>query len=131
MAQTARPLSPHLSVYRWQVQMVVSILHRATGVALAVGGVALICGLMALARGPEAWGNFAQYAGSPLGQVCLFGWTWSLCLHCLNGLRHLLEDTINGLEIKQFVATGWVTVVGSLVLTGVIWACVVLRGGAA
>lgn len=131
MAQTARPLSPHLSVYRWQVQMVVSILHRATGVALAVGGVALICGLMALARGPEAWGNFAQYAGSPLGQVCLFGWTWSLCLHFLNGLRHLLEDTINGLEIKQFVATGWVTVVGSLVLTGVIWACVVLRGGAA
>jgi succinate dehydrogenase / fumarate reductase cytochrome b subunit len=131
MAQTARPLSPHLSVYRWQVQMVISILHRATGIALAVGSVALLCGLAALARGPEAWAGFAAAAGSPLGQICLIGWTWSLCLHLLNGLRHLVEDTGLALQVKSFVASGWVVAIGSLVLTAAIWACVLLRGGAA
>ena len=131
MAQTARPLSPHLSIYRWQVQMMVSILHRATGIALAVGSVALICGLMALAKGPDAWAAFARCAGSPLGQIALVGWTWSLCLHLLNGLRHLIEDFGLAFQIKQFVMTGWVTVIGSVVLTAAIWTCVLCCGGAA
>ena len=131
MAQTARPLSPHLQVYRWQVQMVTSILHRATGIALAVGTLVLVLGLAALARGPEAWSAFATCAASPLGRFALFGWSWALSYHLLNGLRHLAQDGGWGYDIPRFVASSWTSVVGSLVLTAAIWACVLMHGGAA
>ncbi|MDQ3160326.1 MAG: succinate dehydrogenase, cytochrome b556 subunit, partial [Pseudomonadota bacterium] len=64
-----RPLSPHLQVYRWQVQMVTSILHRATGVALVVGALAMVYALVALASGPQHWEAFAACAGSAFGKV--------------------------------------------------------------
>lgn len=131
MNQTARPVSPHLQVYRWQIQMMISILHRATGVALAAGSLLLVCGLMALASGPEAWARFSACAGSPLGEIVLFGFTWSLALHLLNGLRHLAEDMGWGYEVPRFVMTGWVAAIGSLLLTAAVWACVLLRGGVA
>lgn len=131
MPQAARPTSPHLTVYRWQVQMATSILHRAAGVALAVGTVLLIALLGALASGPEAYAKVQACAGSVLGQILLVGWTWSLAYHLLNGLRHLYEDAGYGYKISQFVATSWISVIGSLVLTALVWACVFLRGGAA
>ncbi|MEO8670534.1 MAG: succinate dehydrogenase, cytochrome b556 subunit [Tahibacter sp.] len=131
MPQTARPLSPHLSVYRWQVQMVSSILHRAAGVALAAGMLVLLALLLALAAGPESYVKVQALSGSIPGLVLWFGWTWSLAYHLLNGLRHLAEDTGWGYRIAQFVATGWIALIGSLVLTGLIWACVLMqRGGA-
>lgn len=131
MPQAARPLSPHLSVYRWEIQMVSSIVHRATGVALAVGALLLICLLGALAAGPEAYAKVQGFAGSWLGQIVLVGFTWSLMFHLLNGLRHLLEDTGHGYAIKTFVATGWIVVIGSVLLTVLVWAIVILqRGGA-
>jgi succinate dehydrogenase / fumarate reductase cytochrome b subunit len=127
----ARPLSPHLQIYRWQIQMVSSIVHRATGVALAAGTVMLVCLLAGLAAGPETYAKVQVCAGSLIGQILLFGWTWSLAFHLLNGLRHLLEDTGRGYAIKSFVMTGWIVVIGSLVLTALVWACVLLqRGGA-
>lgn len=131
MSQTARPVSPHLGIYRWQIQMVTSILHRATGVALTAGLLLLVCGLAALAAGPEAWMRFSACAGSPLGECVLFGFTWSLAFHLLNGMRHLAEDMGWGYEISRFVATGWVAAIGSLLLTAAVWACVLMRGGAA
>lgn len=130
MPQAARPLSPHLGIYRWQIQMVSSILHRAAGVALAGGSLLLVCLLGSLAAGPEAYATVQRCAASLPGQLLLFGWTWSLAFHLLNGLRHLLEDTGHGFAIKTFVLTGWIAVIGSFVLTGVVWACVLLRGGA-
>lgn len=127
----ARPLSPHLQIYRWQIQMVISIVHRATGIALAAGTVLLVCLLAGLAAGPEAYAKVQACAGSLIGQILLFGWTWSLAFHLLNGLRHLLEDTGRGYAIKSFIQTGWIVVIGSLVLTALVWACVLLqRGGA-
>lgn len=127
----ARPLSPHLQIYRWQIQMVTSIVHRATGIALAAGTALLVCLLAGLAAGPEAYAKVQACAGSLAGQILLFGWTWSLAFHLLNGLRHLLEDTGRGYAIKSFVQTGWIAVIGSLVLTALVWACVLLqRGGA-
>jgi succinate dehydrogenase / fumarate reductase cytochrome b subunit len=131
MPATARPLSPHLMIYRWQIQMVTSILHRGTGVFLALG-TALVCvGLIALASGPEAFAKVSAFCASWIGLVLLLGWTWSLAFHLLNGVRHLLQDVGLGYEPRQFVRNGWLVTIGSVVLTGLIWACVLAqRGGA-
>jgi succinate dehydrogenase / fumarate reductase cytochrome b subunit len=130
MAQTGRPLSPHLGIYRWQVQMVTSILHRITGIALAVGTLILLWGLLALATGPDAWDTFKHCAGSVIGTILLIGWTWSLFYHLCNGIRHLFQDGVLGYAIAQFVRNSWLAVIVSLVLTVVIWAYV-WTGGAA
>lgn len=131
MPQAARPTAPHLTVYRWQIQMVTSIVHRATGVALAVGTAALFALLGGLAAGPEAYARVQACLASPFGIFLMIGWTWSFAFHLLNGLRHLYEDAGYGYKIGEFVATSWISVIGSVVLTALVWACVFLRGGAA
>ena len=131
MSHIERPLSPHLGIYRWQLTMVLSILHRATGVALAVGTVLLIALLLALAAGPEPYGAVRAFCASPLGLFLLFGWTWSLCFHLCNGIRHLAWDSGWGFEIPRAYLSGWAVVVVSALLTVLIWACVFAqRGGA-
>lgn len=127
----ARPLSPHLQVYKWQVQMVTSILHRATGMALAVGMLAMVWGLLALAAGPERWDAFAACVGSPLGQVVLFGFAWSLAFHLINGIRHLVQDAGYGYAIPDFVRSSWISVIGSVALVVVVWGIVLVRWGQA
>jgi succinate dehydrogenase / fumarate reductase cytochrome b subunit len=126
-----RPLSPHIQVYRWQVQMVSSILHRATGIALSVGSLVVVGGLLALAAGEEQFDCFRTVVGSPLGLVLLFGWSWSLFYHLCNGIRHLLQDAGAGYEIVQFVRSSWLSLAGSIVLTVLVWAYVLMAGGAA
>jgi len=128
MAHSGRPLSPHLGIYRWQVQMVTSVLHRATGVVLTVGALLVLWGLMALAAGPGAWSAFSAFTGSAIGLLLLLGWTWSLMFHLCNGVRHLLQDTGMGYAIPQFVRSSWIAVLASLVLTAAIWAWL-LAGG--
>jgi succinate dehydrogenase / fumarate reductase cytochrome b subunit len=130
MADTQRPLSPHLQVYKWQVQMLTSILHRATGIVLAVGSLIILWGLVALAAGNEAYAQFAACAGSPLGMLVLIGWTWSFAYHLCNGIRHLVQDAGAGYAIPQFVRSSWLSIIGSLVITVLVWACV-FAGGAA
>lgn len=130
MADTRRPLSPHLQIYKWQVQMVSSILHRATGIALAVGTLLVLWGLLALAGGEESFNQFKAVAGSPVGLVLLFGWSWSLFYHLCNGIRHLVQDAGAGYAIPQFVMSSWLSVIGSIVLTLAVWAYV-FTGGAA
>lgn len=131
MPATARPLSPHLSIYRWQIQMVTSILHRATGVALAAGTILLVVALLALASGPEAYAKVQAFCASWIGLFLLAGWTWSLAYHLLNGIRHLLQDAGLGYLPAQFVRNGWVVVAGSVLLTVLAWVCVFAqRGGA-
>lgn len=131
MANRERPLSPHLSVYRWQVQMVTSILHRATGVVLTLGGLLLAWGLIALASGEASWNDFLGFARSPLGFLILFGWTWAFAYHLLNGIRHLVQDAGRATRIEQFVTTSWVAIIGSLLLTALVWmAAIMQRGGA-
>jgi succinate dehydrogenase / fumarate reductase cytochrome b subunit len=131
MPQTARPLSPHLGVYRWQLTMTLSIVHRATGIALAVGTLLVIAALLALAAGPAAYGKVQAFCASPIGLFLLIGWTWSLFFHLCNGIRHLAWDTGWGFEIPRAYATGWTVVVASVVLTALVWACVLTRGGVA
>lgn len=126
-----RPLSPHLDVYKWQVQMVTSILHRATGVALVAGMLGLVWGLVALAGGEKSWAAFAACAGSLLGQLVLFAFSWALAYHLVNGVRHLVQDAGHGWSIPEFVRSSWISIIGSVFLVAVVWAIVLLRGGAA
>ncbi len=126
-----RPLSPHLQVYRWQVQMVTSILHRATGVALVAGALGLVWGLVALASGPDAWRDFADCVGSPLGMAAAFGFSWALAYHLLNGIRHLVQDAGAGFAVPDFVRSSWISIVGSAVLVLLAWAFVLTQWGVA
>lgn len=116
-----RPLSPHLQVYRWQITMTLSILHRATGVALAVGAFGLAWWLVALSLGGEAYETFHAAATSPLGCVVLFGFSACLVYHFLNGIRHLLWDTGRAMDIPGVYRTGWAVIVLTVLLTALIW----------
>ena len=131
MADTRRPLSPHIQIYKWQVQMMTSILHRATGIALAVGTLLVVWGLLSLAAGEAAFDQFKICMGSPLGIILLIGWSWALFYHLCNGIRHLVQDTGAGYAIPQFVRSSWLSVIGSLVLVILVWAYVLTAGGAA
>lgn len=131
MADTQRPLSPHLQIYKRQVQMMTSIVHRATGIALAFGSLVIVAGLIHLAAGEESFNHFRSVAGSPVGMILLLGWSWALFYHLCNGIRHLIQDAGVGYEIPQFVRSSWLSVAGSIVLTVLVWAYVLMQGGAA
>lgn len=131
MPQNARPISPHLQIYRWPLAMALSILHRATGIALAVGLLLVVWLLLALAQGPESYATARAFCGSPFGLVLLFGWSWALFFHLCNGIRHLFWDVGKGFEKVQAYRSGVAVIVVSLVLTGLVWACVLTSGGAA
>ena len=111
--------------------MVTSILHRATGMALVVGALAMIWGLVALAAGPERWADFTACVGSLLGQVLLFGFSWALAYHLINGVRHLVQDAGFGFDIPDFVRSSWVSVIGSVLLVVLVWAVVLMQWGQA
>jgi len=128
MPVRARPLSPHLQVYRWQIGNSLSILHRMTGVALSLGLLALSYWLVSLAGGEETYAAAAHVFASPLGLVVLIGWTFSFLYHLLNGVRHLFWDAGYGFERTQRHASGWFAVLGALVLTVAV--CVLVWHGA-
>ena len=121
MSNNDRPLSPHLSVYRWPVTMVSSILHRATGIAMAAGFVLLVFWLADTANGPDAYAALAAAMGSVLGRILLVGWSWAFFYHLANGIRHLVWDTGRGLEKGQATASAWLVIAASVVLTAVFW----------
>jgi succinate dehydrogenase / fumarate reductase cytochrome b subunit len=122
-ATRPRPLSPHLQIWRWGPHMVVSILHRATGIALSVAGlVALTWWLLAIAGGPEAYATFTRAAAHPLGLVVLVGLTWSFFQHLLSGIRHLAMDTGAAFELRTNKTFAVLTIVGSVLLTALVWA---------
>jgi succinate dehydrogenase / fumarate reductase cytochrome b subunit len=129
MATRQRPLSPHLQVYRWQIQMVTSILHRATGIVLTLGAVLIALALLSLASGPEGWHRVGVYARSVPGLLILFGWTWAYLYHLLNGVRHLAQDMGWGCTIPAFVRNSWISVVGSLVLSALMVGWVATKAG--
>jgi succinate dehydrogenase / fumarate reductase cytochrome b subunit len=121
MASQNRPLSPHLQIYRPQWTSVLSITHRATGVALAVGTLYLVWWLAAAAGGPESYASFQSFAGSFLGQLILFGWTVCLFYHLANGIRHMVWDTGHWLELDQAYKSGIGVLVATGALTVVAW----------
>jgi succinate dehydrogenase / fumarate reductase, cytochrome b subunit len=121
MATRERPLSPHLQVYRWQITMTMSILHRATGVGLTIGAFGLAWWLLAMAQGGETAGNAMRIVGSPLGMVLLFCFSLSLVYHLLNGIRHLMWDAGRGYDIPEVYKSGYTVAALTVVFTVLIW----------
>lgn len=116
-----RPLSPHLLIYRPQLTSLLSIVHRGTGAALGVGAVLLVAWLMAIAAGPEVYAVAGSLLGSWFGQLIMLGITWMAAYHFCNGIRHLVWDVGRCLELSAVYRGGWLVIVMSFVLTGMIW----------
>ncbi len=117
MPVRGRPTSPHVWLYRWQIGNTLSILHRITGAALAVGLVALSYWFVSLAGGPDSYAAAERLLASPVGLAVLLGWTFSFLFHLLNGVRHLFWDAGKGFERTQRHASGWFAVLGAIALT--------------
>ncbi|MGH6892465.1 MAG: succinate dehydrogenase, cytochrome b556 subunit [Dongiaceae bacterium] len=121
MASHPRPTSPHLQIYRPQLTSIMSILHRLTGIILAVGVLALIYWLVAAACGAEAFDQAQRLAGSIVGRTLLFLWSGAFFYHLLNGVRHLAWDAGWGFELPTTYRSGWAALVGATILTLVAW----------
>jgi succinate dehydrogenase / fumarate reductase cytochrome b subunit len=116
-----RPLSPHLSIYKFTWLMMASIIHRMTGAALYFGTLLVLWGLLALNLGPEAYQFFFTCAHSLAGKLVLFGYTWALMHHALGGVRHLIWDTGRGLSVPVAKKLAIANFIGSIALTCFIW----------
>ncbi|MGE4609872.1 MAG: succinate dehydrogenase, cytochrome b556 subunit [Paracoccaceae bacterium] len=114
-----RPLSPHLSIYRWQVSMLTSMTHRITGVGLTLGAVLVVWWFLAASTSAEYFEFADKVLTSWFGSMILIGSLWALCFHFLNGIRHLIWDTGRGLERETAQKTGIAVLIGSVVLTAV------------
>jgi succinate dehydrogenase / fumarate reductase cytochrome b subunit len=121
MPPVQRPISPHLQIYKPQITMVMSITHRATGLALGVGSLLLVWWLLAAANGEASFAVVQWFWGSWLGILLLLGWTYALFYHLCNGIRHLVWDTGYGFELRTVYASGWAVVAGSVALTVLAW----------
>jgi succinate dehydrogenase / fumarate reductase cytochrome b subunit len=121
MSNTERPLSPHLSIYRWPITMTLSILHRATGVALTVGLIVLALWLLSAATGPGDYERFVGVMSTLPGQLLLIGWSFAFFYHLANGVRHLVWDTGRGLGIRQANASAWFVLLLAFAMTVMFW----------
>lgn len=123
-----RPLSPHLSIWKWGPHMLVSILHRVTGDGLALVGLGvLLWWLGTLAGGPESYATFSDWMTTPLGYVVLVGLSWAFFNHMTSGLRHFVMDIGAGYEIHTNKAWSVATPIIGIVLTAAFWAALLLR----
>ena len=117
-----RPLSPHLQAYRPQVTSVLSIVHRITGVANAVGTLLMVWWLVAAALGADAYAGVQAFVASPIGLLLLFGWTASLFYHLFNGIRHLGWDAGYGFDKPAYIYTGYAVLIATAAATVLVWA---------
>jgi succinate dehydrogenase / fumarate reductase cytochrome b subunit len=120
-APAARPLSPHLQIYRWTWTMAMSIFHRITGGALYFGTLLLAWWLIAAASGPKAYADIEWFMSTLIGRLILIGYTWALLHHMLGGIRHLIWDTLHGFGPQERERLAQGTMFGSIILTIVIW----------
>lgn len=123
-----RPLSPHLQIYKIQLTSLLSILHRCTGMVLYGGALFFTWWFLALAQGPEAYKTMQSYVFHPVGLLMLLGVSFSFFYHLCNGIRHLLWDAGWGYDLSNVYKTGWIVVISSFVLTGLVWTLGILGG---
>jgi succinate dehydrogenase / fumarate reductase, cytochrome b subunit len=116
-----RPLSPHLTIYRPMLSMMMSIVHRITGAALYFGTLLLVWWLLAASSGPGAYAAFQSTAASLIGRIVLFGYTWALIHHMLGGMRYLIWDTGRGFGAAEREWLLRANLVGSILLTIILW----------
>ena len=129
MSNQGRPLSPHLSVYRWPITMAVSILHRMTGGILAGGFVILTLWLIAAASGEQAYAEANALLSTMLGRLALIAVTGAFFLHLGNGIRHLFWDAGRGFEKHQANASAWFVIVFAVVMTAGLWTVLLTGAG--
>lgn len=123
-----RPTSPHLTVYRRSINMVMSIVHRITGAALYFGTLLLAAWLLAAATGPTEFAVVSGFFAHPIGKLILFGYTWALLHHMLGGIRHLIWDTGRGFSLASVDLLCWLSIVGSAGLTALLWGFAKTKG---
>jgi succinate dehydrogenase / fumarate reductase, cytochrome b subunit len=128
-APVQRPISPHLQIYRLTATMVMSGLHRLSGMSLYFGSVLLVWWLIAVASGPNAYATVQWLMGTLIGRLVLLGFSWALIHHALGGVRHLIWDTVHGLEPNEREWLARATIVGSLGLTAILWIIGYMIGG--
>ena len=127
-SRQGRPLSPHLSVWRWGPAMAVSIFHRITGQGMAFVGLPLLLWWVgAVASGRDAYATFQEHMGAWYGMIVLIGLTWAFFQHMSSGLRHWVLDTGAGYELDTNNRWSLGVFVSGLVLTALFWAFVLLR----
>ena len=119
--QAKRPLSPHLTIYKPIPTMVVSILHRLAGAALYFGTILCAWWLIAAANGENYFDYVNSIAGSLLGRLILFAFTWALFQHMLGGIKHLFWDLGYGFDKDLTTKIAWLTLIGSITLTCLVW----------
>ena len=126
-----RPLSPFMfpTWYRFQIMSVLSILHRLTGIALAVGSILLAWWLVAVAAGGEVFAATHTFIASPIGVLLLFGWSVAFFYHLCSGIRHLAWDAGYGFEIRDAYRSGYAVLAATVVLTVLAWLYVLLAKG--
>lgn len=130
-AAIERPLSPHLQIYRLIINMVMSILHRITGGALYFGTLILAAWIIAAASGPDAFATVSGLLDSWQGRIVLFGYTWALIHHALGGIRHFIWDCGVGYDLPTVDLLSWGTIIGSVLLTALVWGLVLFSAGGA
>jgi succinate dehydrogenase / fumarate reductase cytochrome b subunit len=121
MSNNGRPLSPHISIYRWPITMTTSILHRATGIAMSVGFIVLAGWLFDAAMGAETYAGFMNCMDSPIGYLLLIGWSFAFFFHLSNGVRHFVWDSGRGFEKSTVNASSWFVLILAVVLTALFW----------
>lgn len=117
----ARPLSPHMQIYKPQLTSVLSISHRATGVALTGGSLLLVYWLASIAGGEQSYANASSFMGSFFGQLILFLFSLATFYHLCNGIRHLYWDSGRGFDLDAVYLSGRIVVVATVVLTVLTW----------
>ncbi len=125
-----RPLSPHLQIYKPMLTMMMSIIHRMTGAALYFGSLLLAWWLIAAATGPDYFNFVNGLAGTLIGKLVLFGYTWVLIHHMFGGIRHFIWDTGSGFDLPTIEFMARASLVASLGLTVLIWAAALIYTGA-
>jgi succinate dehydrogenase / fumarate reductase cytochrome b subunit len=126
----ARPLSPHLSIYKPTITMTMSIVHRITGGALYFGTLLVVWWLVAVAISPGYFDFVSWLYGTIVGRLILFGYSWALIHHMAGGIRHLIWDTGAGMEKHTASKIAWITLVFSVALTVLIWMFAIMARGA-
>lgn len=121
MSNPGRPLSPHITIYRWPITMVSSILHRMSGVAMSIGLLVFAAWLMNAASGPDQYRQFEAAMSSIAGRVLLIAWTLAFFYHLANGIRHLVWDTGRGFEKTQANRSAWFVIIAAFALTAAFW----------
>ncbi len=124
----ARPLSPHMQVWRWHITMAASILNRVTGAALYGGALLLMGWALALAGGAETYENYTALLGSIPGKIALFGLTLSAFYHLFAGLRHLAWDNGKGFAPETADLSAWAALIGAVVASVGVWVAALMMG---